>query len=385
MSSCERNIVEWIFMPDYKVVEVVSRRDLMKFIKFPDRLYKDCPQYVPALHSDQVKSLTKVSTLSYCKRKMWMVVDGKTVVGRICGMINPRYNALYDKKRARFGWFDTIDDFEVAKLLLGTAEAWAKENGMNEIHGPLYYNTLGKQGMLVEGYENIPPFNCLYNYPYYNDFVTALGYEKECDWVQYKIAADQPLQEKITRIAGLLKQRYNLHEGSLDKLKKDKKMVRYFFDVYNESFAKSVYNFIPFTKEEIDEEASEVLRFVSDKTSSIIFDDNEELVGFGITFPTISRALQKAKGHLFPFGWFHLLKAMYKYDTVDLMINGAVPKWQNTGVSSIYHCTMSEKYRKAGTKWAISNPQIESNGAVNVWGKYEHELFMRRRCYLKSI
>ncbi|HBN01949.1 MAG TPA: hypothetical protein DD383_04935 [Rikenellaceae bacterium] len=372
-------------MPDYKVVEVVSRRDLMKFIKFPDRLYKDCPQYVPALHSDQVKSLTKVSTLSYCKRKMWMVMDGKNVVGRICGMINPRYNALYDKKRARFGWFDTIDDFEVAKLLLGTAEAWAKDNGMNEIHGPLYYNTLGKQGMLVEGYENIPPFNCLYNYPYYNDFVTALGYEKECDWVQYKIAADQPLQEKITRIAGLLKQKYNLHEGSLDKLKKDKKMVRYFFDVYNESFAKSVYNFIPFTKEEIDEEASEVLSFVSDKTSSIIFDDNDELVGFGITFPTISPALQKAKGHLFPFGWFHLLRAMRNYETVDLMINGATPKWQNTGVSSIYHCSMSEKYRKVGTKWAITNPQIESNGAVNVWGKYEHELFMRRRCYLKTI
>lgn len=372
-------------MPDYKVVEVVSRRDLMKFIKFPDKLYKDCPQYVPAIHSDQVKSLTKVSTLSYCKRKMWMVMDGKTVVGRICGMINPRYNALYGKKRARFGWFDTIDDFEVAKLLLGTAETWAKENGMNEIHGPLYYNTLGKQGMLIEGYENIPPFNCLYNYPYYNDFVTALGYEKECDWVQYKIAADQPLQEKITRIAGLLKQRYNLHEGSLNKLKKDKKMVRYFFDVYNESFAKSVYNFIPFTKEEIDEEAKEVLSYISDKTSSIIFDDNEELVGFGITFPTISPALQKAKGHLFPFGWFHLLKAMFKYDTVDLMINGATPKWQNTGVSSIYHCAMSEKYRKAGTKWAITNPQIESNGAVNIWGKYEHELFMRRRCYLKSI
>ena len=145
--------------------------------------------------------------------------------------------------------------------------------------------------------------------------------------------------------------------GSLNKLKKDKKMVRYFFDVYNESFAKSVYNFIPFTKEEIDEEASEVLKFVSDKTSSIIFDDNEELVGFGITFPTISPALQKAKGHLFPFGWFHLLKAMYKYDTVDLMINGAVPKWQNTGVSSIYHCTMSEKYRKAGILERFVEPE----------------------------
>ena len=372
-------------MSVYKVVEVLSKRDLRRFIKFPDVLYRDCPQYVPALHSDQVKSLTKVSTLSYCSRKMWMVLDGKKVVGRICGMINPRYNALYDKKRARFGWFDTINDIEVARLLLETAENWARVNGMTEIHGPLYYNTLGKQGMLVEGFGNIPPFNCLYNYPYYNDFMDAFGYVKECDWIQYKIAANQPLAEKITRIAGLLKDRYNLHEGSLDTLKKDKKMVRYFFDVYNESFAKTVYNFIPFTKEEIDEEAADVLKFVTDKTSSIIFDENEELVAFGITFPTMSPALQKAKGHLFPFGWWHLLKAMRHYDTVDLMLNGAVPKWQNTGVSSIYHCAMSEKYRKAGTVWAISNPQIESNGAANVWGKYDSELFMRRRCYVKEL
>ena len=372
-------------MPQYKVVEVLGKRDLKKFIKFPDQLYKDCPQYVPALHTDQVKSLTKVSTLSYCRQKMWMVLDGYKVVGRICGMINPRYNALYDKKRARFGWFDTINDLEVARLLIETAEAWAKENGMTEIHGPLYYNTLGKQGMLIEGFQNIPPFNCIYNYPYYVDFMNALGFVKECDWVQYKVPADQPPQDKIVRIANLLKERYNLHEGSLNKLKKDKAMVRYFFDVYNESFAKSVYNFIPFTKEEIDEEASEVLRFVTDKTSSIIFDENEELVGFGITFPSISKALQKAKGHLFPFGWIYLLRAIRKNDTVDLMINGAVPKWQNTGVSSIYHCTMSAKYRASGTKWAITNPQIESNSAANVWGKYDSELFMRRRCFVKEL
>ena len=372
-------------MPQYKVVEVLGKRDLKKFIKFPDQLYKDCPQYVPALHSDQVKSLTKVSTLSYCRHKMWMVLDGDKVVGRICGMINPRYNALYDKKRARFGWFDTINDLEVARLLIETAEAWAKENGMTEIHGPLYYNTLGKQGMLIEGFQNIPPFNCIYNYPYYVDFMNALGFVKECDWVQYKVPADQPPLDKIVRIANLLKERYNLHEGSLNKLKKDKAMVRYFFDVYNESFAKSVYNFIPFTKEEIEEEASEVLRFVTDKTSSILFDENEELVGFGITFPSISKALQKAKGHLFPFGWIHLLRAIRKNDTVDLMINGAVPKWQNTGVSSIYHCTMSAKYRASGTKWAITNPQIESNSAANVWGKYDSELFMRRRCFVKEL
>ncbi len=370
-------------MSDYKIVEVTGKRDLMKFIKFPDRLYKDCPQYVPPLHSEQVYSLTKVSTLSYCQRKMWLVKDGKRVVGRICAMINPRYNARYDKKRARFGWFDLINDLEVAKLLLGTAEDWARENGMTEVHGPLYYNTLGKQGMLVEGYENIPPFNCLYNYPYYNDLITALGYEKECDWIQYKMLANQGVQDKVKRIARLLKERFNLHEGSLDKLKKDLKMARYFFDVYNKSFADSVYNFIPFTKEEIEEEIKISMRFVSDKTSSIIFDENNELVAF--TFPTLSRALQKAKGRLFPFGWIYFLRAFWRYDTVDLMLNGAVPKWQNKGVSAIYHCAMSDKYQAAGVRWAIANPQIETNSAVNVWGKYENELYMRRRCYVKSI
>lgn len=371
--------------PEYRIIEVETKKDLARFIKFPDELYKDCPQYIPALHSDQKKSLTSVSTLKYCTRKLWLALSGDKVVGRICGMINPRYNELYSKKRARFGWFDTINDIKVASLLLGTAEKWAKDNGMNEIHGPLYYNTLGKQGMLVDGFENIPPFNCLYNYPYYNDLVQALGYEKECDWLQYEMDSMQPVPEKLSRVSKMLKERYKLHEGSIATLKKDKKLVRHFFDVYNESFAKSVYNFIPFTDEEIEEEAASVMNYLDDKTSVVILDENEELVAFGICFPTISLALQKARGKMFPFGWIHLLKALKKYDTVDLMLNGAVPKWQNTGVSAVYHCAMSERCHKYGIKRAIANPQIETNGAVNVWSRYDNKLFMRRRCYVKSI
>ena len=370
---------------ELKVIEVLSRRDLMRFIKFPNELYKGCKQYVPALISDQINSLTKVSTLSYCERKMWMVLDDGKVVGRICGMINPRYNERYGTKRARFGWFDTVNDINVARLLIGTAEAWAKERGMTEIHGPLYYNTLGKQGMLVEGFGNIPPFNCLYNFPYYNDLVTALGFVKECDWVQYKMPAAQSVPQKAERVASLLKERYNLKQGSLSRLKKDPRMVKYFFKVYNESFASAVYNFIPFTEEEIQEEAKSSLPFVTDKASCIIMDENDKLVAFGISFPSISKALQKAKGHLFPFGWIHLLSAMHNYETVDLMLNGAVPEWQNKGISAVYHCAMSDKAKAAGTKWAISNPQIETNSAVNIWSSYENELYMRRRCYVKKI
>ena len=372
-------------MAKYRISEVTGKKDLKRFIKFPDELYKGCGQYVPALHSDQMFSLTKDPALDYCTHKMWLALDGDKVVGRICAMINPRYNELYSKKRVRFGWVDTVNDIEVARLLLGTAEAWAKEKGMTEVHGPLYYNTLGKQGMLVEGFDNIPPFNCLYNYPYYNDFMTALGYEKECDWLQYKMDASQGVQEKMIRIAGMLKERYNLHEGLLSKLKKDKAMVKYFFKVYNESFASAVYNFIPFTDKEVEHEAKVSMPFISDKVSSIVLDENNELVAFGIAFPSISKALQKAKGHLFPFGWFHLLRAMHNYEVVDLMLNGAVPQWQNKGVSSIFHCSMAAKYKKAKTVYAISNPQIETNSAVNVWGKYEHELFMRRRCYVKAL
>lgn len=372
-------------MPDYKIVEVLTKKDLRKFVKFPDELYRECKQYVPALHSDQINSLTKVSTLKYCTRKMWLVFDGKKVVGRICAMVNPRYNELYHKKRARFGWFDTINDLAVARLLLETAESWAKSQGMNEIHGPLYYNTLGKQGMLVEGFENLPPFNCLYNFPYYNDLVTALGYEKECDWLQYKMPANHGTTDKMERFASILKQRYNLHEGDIEQLKHNKALVHKFFHVYNDSFANSVLNFIPFTEEEIEEEANSVMRYLSNKTSSIILDENDELVAFGITFPSISVALQKAKGHLFPFGWYHLLQAMRNYKYVDLMLNGAVPQWQNKGVSAIYHQAMGVKYKASNTEWAISNPQIETNSAVNVWAKYDNELYMRRRCYLKNI
>ena len=370
---------------EYKVVEVLSKKDLRRFIHFPLDLYRDCKQYVPALNSDQVKSLTKVSTLSYCKRRMWMVLDGDRVVGRICAMINPRYNALYDKKRIRFGWFDTIDDLAVARLLIGTAEAWAKEEGMTEIHGPLYYNTFGKQGMLVEGFENVPPFNCLYNYPYYNTLLEQLGFEKECDWVQYKMPADKGVPEKAVRISKLLMERYKLREGSIEDLKKDPAMVRKFFEVYNESFASAVYNYVPLTEEEIDEEAASMVPFLSDKCSSIIFDEEGDLVAFGISFPSISRALQRAKGRMFPLGWLYLLLAMRDFTTLDLMVNGAVPKWQNKGVSAVYHCILADKAKLYGSKWGISNPQIESNSAVNIWNSYDHEPFMRRRCYIKTI
>ena len=373
-------------MSAYTIREVTGRRDLRRFIRFPDQLYKGCDQYVPALHKGQEFDLMHSPSLEYCTRKMWIALDEKgNVVGRICCIINPRYNEKYGTRRARFGWFDLIDDVEVGRLLISTAGKWAQENGMEELHGPLQYNTLGRHGMLVEGFDKLVPFSCLYNYPYYADIMQELGFEKECDWLQYRMPADQGVDDRMKAIARRLMDRYKLKVADFDRLKKDREQVMKFFRIYNESFDGSVYNFIPFTQAEIDYEVRQIMGQLDSRLCCVLMDEDDEVAGFGISTPCLSRAMQKAKGSLFPFGWIHALRARRNFETLDLMINGAAPKWQKTGISSVYHTLLAEKYKECGARWGVSNPQIETNLAVNVWDRYEHELWMRRRCWIRKI
>lgn len=373
-------------MSAYTVREVSGKRDLRRFIRFPDQLYKGCSQYVPALHKGQEFDLMRSPSLEYCTRKMWIALDDKgRTVGRICCIINPRYNEKYGTARARFGWFDLIDDVEVGRILFEAAEGWARENGMVEIHGPLQYNTLGRQGMLIEGFDKLAPFSCLYNYPYYADIVAALGFEKECDWLQYRMPADQGVDDRMKAIAQRLMERYKLREADFDILKKDREQIMKFFKIYNDSFDGTVQNFIPFTQAEIDYEIDQIMGQLDSRLCCVLLDEDDEVAGFGISTPCLSKAMQKAKGSLFPFGWIHALRARNNFETIDLMINGAAPKWQKTGISSVYHTLLAEKYKACGAKWGVANPQIETNLAVNVWDRYEHELWMRRRCWIKKI
>ena len=370
----------------YRVREVIAGKDLRKFIRFPETLYKGCDQWVPPLHKGQEHDLMHAASLKYCQRRMWLAEDASgNVVGRICAMINPRYNGKYGKKRVRFGWFDLINDVEVARVLFDAAESWAKAQGMEEIHGPLYYNTLGRQGMLVEGFDKLAPFSCLYNYPYYVDIVQKLGFEKECDWIQYMMPADQGEDAKLRAIAERLMQRYKLHVADFDALKKDRNMVRKFFKTYNECYDGTVYNFIPFTEEEIEEEIDQIMGQLDRRLCCVIMDEDNEVAAFGVAIPSLSTAMQKAKGKLFPFGWIHVARAMKDFTYLDLMIEGAAPKWQNTGISAVFHGQMARQFGECGAKWALANPQLETNTVVNVWSRYEHEFWLRRRCWIKKI
>ena len=369
------------------VKEVETKRDLKNFYQFQNKLYKNSKEYVPTLDIDQKNSLTKDPALDYCTNKMWLAYKGERVVGRIMAIINPRYNELYNLRRGRFGWFDFENDIEIAKALTDTAAQWLKSQGMTHMHGPLAYNTMGRQGMLVSGFENTPPVNCLYNYPYYVEFMEKLGFEKECDWVQYKLNASQGAPEKLNRMADILMRRYNLRFLDIRKINKEqwRKLSENFFKVYNECF-KAVHNFIPLTRHEVDAVGSHYLKLLRPELTCIVVDENDEIATFGLCFPSTSEGFKKAKGKLFPFGWYHILKEYRHYKTIDLMMVGSAPAWNSKGLSAIYHSHLAASFREHHIACAITNPQIETNtAAVKVWESYDHQEFMRRRCFIRPI
>lgn len=369
----------------FTVKEVISNSDLKQFIRFPHILYKHSKQYVPQLDSDEKKVLTKSPSLEYCSIKMWLAIyDNGKIAGRIAAIINPRANEIHGVKRLRFGWFDFVNDFDVAATLIKTASAWGKENGLEELQGPLGYNTWNRQGMLVEGFENTPPINCIYNYPYYVEIMQKLGFEKDFDWIQLKLDASQRVPEKMVKIHDMIMERHKLKYLDLKSLKNRDSLLKSFFEEYNETF-KAVENFVPLTDAEIKDISEHYFPLLKPELCSFIMDEEDKVAAFSVCFPSLSEAFKKAKGKMFPFGWYHILKAFRKYDTLDFMMSGAARKWQSKGLSSLYHVYMERSLEGKEVKWGITNPQSENNSAYKVWERYSSEPYMRRRCYLKKI
>ena len=370
-----------------EVRKITTKCGMYRFVKFGNDFYKNCENFCPSLILDELNTFNpkKNPAFDVCEYVLYMAYRDGKAVGRIAGIINHEANKKWGVKHVRFGWIDFIDDLEVSKALLDAVSAWGKSKGMDGLNGPVGFTDFDHQGLLIEGYDYLAPMASLYNYPYYVDLVQQLGFEKECDWLQYMMRADQDVEPRMKAIADRLMQRYKLRVADFDKLKKNEQTVKDFFRIYNESFDGRVYNFIPFTDAEIKAEMEQILPQLNSKLCCVLMDENDEVAAFGISIPCLSRAMQKAKGSMFPFGWYHVLKALRNYKNVDLMINGAAPKWQNTGISAVFHGVMSEQFKAAGSEWALANPQIETNLAVNVWDRYESKLWLRRRCWIKKI
>ncbi|MDR1181039.1 MAG: hypothetical protein LBL13_03570 [Bacteroidales bacterium] len=363
------------------IKEVTTAKELKQFIRYPKQLYKDCPHYVPVLETNEYKMLTIHPAKSFCDVRLWIAYKDNKIAGRIAGIINHRYNELKDKKRIRFGWFDVDNDIEIAQALLKTVEDWGKEKNLLEISGPSRYSNMEKQGMLIDGFDILSTISCDYNYPYYPLFMDALGYKKEEDYLQLKTEIKE-IPEKIKTLNDFVSKRYKV---SMKVFKSKKELLSYarkFFKALNQSFV-DVYNFIPLTDEEIEYLIKNNFSKANKDLVGIIVDENDLVAGFSFSLPSLSRAFQKANGKLFPWGWYHIQKALKKNDAVDLYLTGVLPQWR--GINTLYHYQLHKTYIKKGFKYAITNQQLESNHGCRVWEKYGAKVITKRRCYLKQL
>lgn len=366
-----------------------KKSEIKKYVQFGIDLYKGNDCYVPPLVFDEVDSLLpdKNPAFDFCKAQSFMAYRDNKPVGRITAIINNIVNERTGEKTMRFGWVDFIDDNEVVDALFNAAEEWGRSQGMTTIVGPMGFSDMDHEGMLVDGFNEMGTMATIYNYPYYPTHMERMGFEKDADWVEFRITIPEAVPEKHQRIADIVRRKHNLHTVKFTSRKKLKeKYGQALFDLINEAYDK-LYGFSPLTQRQIDYYINMYLGFLRLDDVSVIVDADEKLVGLGISMPSFSRALQKSGGKLFPFGWWHILKAMQgKTDTVDLMLIAISKEYLSKGVNALLFADLIPAYAKNGYQWAESNPELEDNANVQLqWQYFDYRQHRRRRAFKKSL
>jgi GNAT superfamily N-acetyltransferase len=374
-------------MGDVKVKKVATRSDLRKFVDFPFLLYRGNAYWCPPLRFDEVNTLRKDKNpaFDYCEAEYWLAYRDNKPVGRIAGIINHKEHERWNTWLVRFGWIDFIDDPEVSAILIETVKDWGHAKGMTGIHGPLGFTDMDPEGMMIEGFEEISSLSAIYNYPYYNDHMQRLGFKKATDWVQFEIKVPEVIPEKVERMTGIVLKKYDLHLLMPRNAKEIYPYASKMFTMYNDAF-KDLYGFTALTKKQMDYYTRQYFGFIRAEFVSIVLDSNDDVVGFGITMPSISLALQKAGGSLFPFGFYHILRALRHNDIIHMYLVGVRPDYQGKGLLALVYNELTKAYIAAGMKLARTHPQLEENyRAVSIWKNYDGRVNIRRRCYLKEI
>jgi GNAT superfamily N-acetyltransferase len=371
-----------------EIREVKTKKDLKKFIWFGINLYKNCEFAAPPLLMDDLLNLTKGSNpaLDFCETAYFLAYKDGEIAGRIAGIINPRANETWNQKYARFGWVDFIDDVQVTKALFEAVENWAKGKGMTSIHGPLGFTDFDHEGLLIEGYDKLGTLATIYNYPYYPTQLEKNGYVKDIDWNEYLITVPEVFPEKYFRIADIVKQKFNL---TSKRFKSRKEVVNNYaqkiFDLLNLCY-KDLYGFTKLDDKQIHFYIKLYFSFFRLDTVSIVVDEKDDVVALGIAMPSFTKALQKAKGSLFPLGWYYMLRALKKNNLIDLYLMAVHPDYQNKGVNSIMFADLMPNAAKNGYKFAESNPELETNTRMSSqWGSFEYVNHKKRRVYIKQI
>lgn len=375
-------------MPDSEITikEARSINDLKRFIDFPFGLYKNNPYWVPTLRSDDLNTFRsdRNPAFEFCRARYWLAYRGNQIVGRVAAILNPRHIEKWSQRFMRFGWIDFVEDLEVARALLAAVEEWAREEGLEAVHGPLGFTDLDREGMLVEGFDELGTLATFYNFPYYPKFMEKLGYTKDIDWVEFNIKIPEKPDERVVLLSETLMRRYSLR--LLDVKKKE--LLRYapqIFDVLDEAYS-HLYGTTPLTRKQVDAYIKQYFGFVSPDFVPAVVDADGKLIAFGIAMPSLSYALQKSKGRLLPFGFIHLLRALKKNDMGDLYLIGIRKEYQGRGVYALMIQSILRTFNQFGIRTAETAANLENNLRIQaLWKNFEHRQHKRRRIYIKHL
>lgn len=372
---------------EIEIKRVITSHDLKKFIAFPYKLYANNKYWCPPLRFDERNTLRKDknTAFDFCEAEYWLAYKGNEIVGRIAGIINHMGNERWNEKLIRFGWIDFIDDLNVSQRLIETIEKWGKEKGMTGVHGPLGFSDMDNEGMLIKGFDEVHIMSSIYNYPYYPVHMEKLGFGKAADWVQWEFGVAPTIPDKVERLSQLVQEKYHLR---LLKAKKTKDLLPYakkMFSMLNVAFAE-LYGFTSLTEKQIDSYIKQYFGFIRPEFVSFVLDQNDDMVGFGVSMPSLTKALQKCNGKLFPFGFIYILRALKKNDTIDMYLNAVRPDYHGKGINALYYNELHKAYIKAGIKKAVTSPQLEDNAkALTIWKNFNGRQHMTRRCWIKHF
>lgn len=374
-----------------KIKEVKTKREKEVFIDFPNRFYRNEPNFVPAFFNDDMQDWDKNNpAMEYCEYKMFLAYKDGQVVGRVGAILSHKANEKWKTNRMRFSQLDFIDDYEVSKALMSAVENWAIQKGCNEIHGPLGFCDMDREGLLIEGFDKRSMFITYYNYPYYAEHLKKLGYVKDTDWIEHLLpvgdgSENDKIYQHLKKISDAMLKKTGFHKVEIRNRKEIKPYIKQVFELVNIAYS-PLYGTVELNEKQIEKYTNKFLPLIDPDFCCLLVNDDDELMGFGVGAPSMAEAMKKCRGHIFPLGWINILKSLKKNDTLDLFLIAVRPELQKTGVNGIIMEHVYSGCVKHGIKFAETGPQLETNTKVyHQWKMFNVKPHKRRRCFIKKL